>query len=69
MTTLVVGASGATGSLLVEQLLNRGVKVKAVVRSIDALPEALRSHQNLALIEASLLEISDARFGSPCQRL
>ena len=27
MTTLVVGASGATGKLLVEQLLNRGVHV------------------------------------------
>ena len=59
MTTLVVGASGATGGLLVEQLLHRGVKVKAVVRSINALPEALRSHQNLALIEASLLEFSE----------
>ena len=30
MTTLVVGASGATGALLVEQLLNRGVKAKAI---------------------------------------
>ena len=55
MTTLVVGASGATGSLLVEQLLNRGVKVKAIVRSTDALSAALTNHQNLSVIEASLL--------------
>ncbi|MGJ8638782.1 MAG: NAD(P)H-binding protein [Opitutaceae bacterium] len=30
---LVVGASGATGSLLVAELLNRGHPVKAIVRS------------------------------------
>ena len=33
MTILVVGASGETGRLLVEQLLNRGQKVKAMMRS------------------------------------
>jgi nucleoside-diphosphate-sugar epimerase len=58
MTTLVVGASGATGALLVENLLNRGVKVKAIVRNIGTLSEALREHQNLVAIQASLLEIS-----------
>ena len=34
MTTLVVGASGATGRLLVEQLLAQGEKVKIIVRSV-----------------------------------
>ena len=34
MTTLVVGASGATGRLLVEQLLNRGEVVKIIVPSV-----------------------------------
>ncbi len=33
MTTLVVGASGATGRLLIEQLLNRSQNVKVIVRS------------------------------------
>ena len=32
MTTLVVGATGATGKQLVEQLLNMGQKVKVIVR-------------------------------------
>ncbi len=50
MTVLVVGASGATGRLLVEQLLGRGQKVKAVVRSMDSLPEKIRNHENLLLI-------------------
>jgi uncharacterized protein YbjT (DUF2867 family) len=33
MTTLVIGASGATGKLLVEQLLESGKMVKIIVRS------------------------------------
>ncbi len=47
MTTLVVGATGATGRLLVEQLLNRGEAVKVIVRSPDKLPETVRNHDHL----------------------
>jgi putative NADH-flavin reductase len=45
MTALVVGASGATGRLLVEQMLNRGLNVKAIVRSSNKLPGALTNHE------------------------
>jgi nucleoside-diphosphate-sugar epimerase len=62
MTTLVVGASGATGRLLVEQLLNRGQQVKAVVRSPDRLPEPLRDHDRMFTIYTSILDISDAEM-------
>jgi NAD(P)-dependent dehydrogenase (short-subunit alcohol dehydrogenase family) len=62
MTTLVVGASGATGRLLVEQLLNRGQNVKVVVRSPDKLPEVLKKHEQLSVIHASILELSDAEM-------
>ena len=62
MTTLVVGASGATGRLLVEQLLKRGQKVKAIVRSPDKLPEVLRNNDHLTVISASILELSDAEM-------
>lgn len=58
-TVVVVGASGATGRLLVEQLLGRGNAVRAVVRSRDRLPEALRSHHRLSTIQASLLDLDD----------
>jgi nucleoside-diphosphate-sugar epimerase len=57
-TVLVVGASGATGKLLVEQLLTRGNAVRVVVRSRDGLPEALRSHHRLSMIQASLLDLN-----------
>lgn len=58
MTTLVVGATGATGRLLVQQLLDRGQTVKAIVRSPEKLIE-LQGNKNLSLIQASLLDLSD----------
>jgi hypothetical protein len=63
MMTLVVGASGATGQLLVEQLLNRGLKVKVIVRSPHKLPDSVKNHDKLTLIQASLLYLNDAEMG------
>lgn len=62
MTTLVVGASGATGHLLVKQLLNRGESVKAIVREESILPDSITNHENLSVLNASLLELSDAEM-------
>jgi nucleoside-diphosphate-sugar epimerase len=59
MTVLIVGASGATGRLLVKQLLNRGLHVKVVVRSPEKLPEEIRGHRDLSVIQASVLDLSD----------
>jgi hypothetical protein len=59
MSTLVVGASGATGKLLVEQLVMKGEEVKIIVRSIEGLPKKLREHGRISITEASLLEMSD----------
>jgi len=62
MTTLVVGATGATGRLLVEQLLDRGQHVKVIVRSPDKLPDDLKNHDHLFVIRASVLSPSDAEM-------
>ncbi|MEX0288212.1 MAG: NAD(P)-dependent oxidoreductase [Flavobacteriaceae bacterium] len=59
MTVLVVGASGATGRQLVEQLLIRGHRVKAVVRSPEKLPEAWKSNESVLVVSASLLDLND----------
>lgn len=59
MTTLVVGANGATGRLLVEQLLHRGQNVRVIVRSTAGLPEHILDHDNLSVIQASVLDLSD----------
>ncbi|MCB2213828.1 SDR family oxidoreductase [bacterium] len=60
MKIFVAGATGATGKLLVRQLLQRGQQVVAVVRSTARVPEDLRANDNLQLIQASLLDLSDA---------
>ena len=62
MTTLVLGASGATGRQLVEQLLNRGQKVKVIVRSPEKLPESWKNNENLLIISANILELSDSQM-------
>lgn len=62
MTTLVVGASGTTGQQLVAQLLERGQNVKAILRSAEKLPETLRNQDRLSIIEASILNLSDAEM-------
>lgn len=69
MTTLVVGATGATGRLLVEQLLRRNQPVKAVVRAGSGLPAKLAEHPELTVLEASLLDLDDgeiARLADGC---
>ena len=62
MTTLVVGASGATGQHLVSQLLKQGQHVRAIVRDAEKLPESLRNESRLFIIEASISELSDAKM-------
>ncbi len=62
MTILVVGASGATGQHLVSQLLEQGHHVKAIVRSAEKLPESIRNESRLTIIEASILDLTDAEM-------
>lgn len=62
MKILVVGASGATGRLLVEELLNRDYKVRVIVRSVKSLPESVINHKNLEIVKASLLDLSDSEL-------
>ena len=56
---LVVGGTGNVGRLVVKQLLERSVKVKAIVRSPDKLPESTRSNSNLSLVHRTLLDMSE----------
>ena len=59
MTILVVGASGATGSLLVQQLLASGETVRIVTRPDSHLADAILVHENLSLIRTDFLELGD----------
>lgn len=67
METLVVGASGATGLLVVEQLLKQGQKVRIIVRSRDKLPASWATNCLLSITEATLLDMTDAALQAQVQ--
>jgi len=61
-SVLVVGATGATGKHVVQQLLDKGQKVKVIVRSKERMLDALKQtydQDRLVVTEASLLDLSD----------
>jgi nucleoside-diphosphate-sugar epimerase len=58
-TVLLVGGTGRTGRRVLRQLLDRGVGVRAIVRSAGKLPPGVAASPDLAVIEASLLALSD----------
>ena len=58
-TVLLVGGTGRTGRRVLEQLLGRGVRVHAIVRSIQKLPAGAAQNPNLVVVEASLLSLTD----------
>jgi len=62
MTTLVVGASGATGRLLVEHLLNQGQAVKIIVRGMETLPGVITGHDQVTIIKENVLDLSDEQL-------
>lgn len=62
MKTLVVGASGATGKLLVEQLLAAGRYVKIVVRPTGNVPDHWNDNALLTVITRNVTEITDAEM-------
>jgi len=67
MSTLVVGASGATGKKLVAQLLISKQKVKVIVRSPENLPQSWKSNDQLTIIKASVLDISENEMAEHLQ--
>ena len=62
MQILVVGASGATGRRLVEQLLIQGHSIRIVVRSLEKLPESWKNDSKLIICTASLLNLNDSKM-------
>lgn len=58
-TALLVGGTGRTGRRVLAELLKRGVRVRAIVRSKHKLDLALLADPNLALVEADLSSLGD----------
>ncbi|NLP10129.1 SDR family oxidoreductase [bacterium] len=62
MKTLVLGASGATGRLVVQQLINKGQFAKLLVRSTAILPQEIRESANLEIITGNVDDYSIEQF-------
>jgi len=62
MKSLVLGATGATGRLVVQELLKNDKRVRVVVRSIDALPCDIISNTNVEVICASISETTEKQL-------
>jgi uncharacterized protein YbjT (DUF2867 family) len=52
---LLLGATGRTGGRVAAQLLERGVAVRAIVRSAGRIPAGIAKHPLLEVVEADLL--------------
>jgi len=57
---LLIGGTGRTGRRVLEQLLGRGVAVRAIVRSADRLPAGVADDPRLTVVESDLLSLGDA---------
>lgn len=67
---LILGASGVTGRLLVEILLQKGVEVIAIVRNANSLTNISSSHPSLQIVEADISEMPEgdlAQYIKECE--
>ena len=62
--TLVLGANGATGRLVVKELLQRGVSVVAMVRQTNALVGQLAPDADVREVVAGIAELSQSELRS-----
>lgn len=58
MTTLVIGATGATGKQLVAQLLKMGESLKVIIRPSGEIPDEWNNNDNISIIKAIISEIN-----------
>lgn len=62
MKTLILGASGATGRLLVAQLINNGILPKLLIRSTATLPKEISDNKNIEIIYGNVNDYSIDQF-------
>jgi len=60
-TVLLLGGTGRTGGRVLQQLLGRGIHVRALVRSAARLPAGVAGDPRLTVVEADLLSLSDGQ--------
>ena len=61
---LVIGASGATGKLVVSELLEKNVEVVSIVRVASSLKNEIGNHPNYHEVLANIADLSDQDLAS-----
>ena len=62
MKSLVLGASGATGKLVVQQLLKKNIQVRIVVRESATIPSQLSSDKSIEVIKGNINDFEIAKI-------
>lgn len=62
MKIFLTGATGATGRELAKMLVRRGHSLCLVVRDEKKLPDELRGHEAVTILEAALPDLSDSKM-------
>jgi uncharacterized protein YbjT (DUF2867 family) len=62
-SVLLLGGTGRTGSLVLKELLERGVPVRAIVRSAERLPAGAASDPGLTVVEADVASLAPEELG------
>lgn len=59
-TVLLLGGTGRTGRRVAERLVERGVGLRVIVRSVERLPEHIRGKAGVDVVQADLLALTDS---------
>ncbi|RJQ57370.1 MAG: NAD(P)-dependent oxidoreductase [Stygiobacter sp.] len=62
MKALVLGASGATGKLVVQQLVKKNIKVRAVVRETAIIPGQISNDKSIEIIKGNINDFEIAKI-------
>jgi nucleoside-diphosphate-sugar epimerase len=62
MKALVLGASGATGKLVVQQLLKKNIQVRVVIRESAIIPDQISSDKSIEVIKGNINDFEIAKI-------
>ena len=64
MRVLVLGASGATGKLVVKQLIKRKINLQIVIRASAVLAEEIRENPLVDVVRGNINEFTDSEMNN-----
>lgn len=62
MKALVLGASGATGKLVVKQLIKRSLNVRIIVRAAAVIPDEIENDKRIEIVKGNIYDFDAEKF-------